>query len=256
MKKGAVVVEFAVLAFVVLSVSLFFWSLNTNIANTSELEMLIYESVNDIRDELYIYSKVQEYMEINSNLDDLIAKVERFIHLDIDEDFVKNTINSNILNVLIEKKIRGRHGLVYPIDIKEKYHLRENPKVVTSTKNGNLAVETHLKFDLPSIIPFLDKYEACIYYEVGCRNIDQILFGGDANQSASSGSNQNNTAYLTQHGILSSHVFHTNRDCFGLRSAREVLEVKRDPKTKSELQYEGKHYFLCPFCRDGKRYKQ
>lgn len=256
MRKGAVIVEFALLTFVVLSVSLFFWSFNTNIANTSELEMLIYESINDIRDELYIYSKVQEYMRINENIDAIIAKVEGYIHLDIDEDFIKNTINSSVLNKWMERKMKGRHSLVYQIDLKEKYHLSEDPKVKTSAKNGNLAVETHLKFDLPSIIPFLDQYDACIYYEVGCRNIDQILFEGDASQSATSDSNSSNTVYITQHGILNSHVFHINRDCFGLRTAKEVLEVTSALKTQNEVQYEGKNLFLCPFCKSEKRYRE
>lgn len=238
--------ECSLLAVVVLSMALFFWGLNANITHFQELDMLIYQSIADIKDEIYIYSKIEEYAGINKRCDEILEKIQSALHMDLDEENIKNTINGAVLNALLLQKIKRRWACISDVDLTEAFHLKDYPEIKTSIESGNLVVEAYSEFELPSVLNWFKSYHSCIRYEIGCRNIDKILFGSDVSESSS----QKIQIFITQNGLENTLVFHRNIRCFGLRTADEIQSVEV-AKDEDLIEYRGVHLHLCIFCRMG-----
>lgn len=249
LKKGAIIVEFSLLSFVILSVSLFFWGLNSNIQKHQILDMLIYNSIKDIKNEIYLYSKIEENVNLSVIMDVFVKKMEDSMGISIDQSAIKNTISKNTLDFMILNKIKKRWSQRSNIDLRKAFRLKDYPKIKTSTKSGNLVVEAYLNFQLFNISDLFQNYTSCIRYEVGCRNIDRIL---SDSESAEIG-RKSDYVFITQNGIDHTKVFHINSNCFGLRTAQNVIQVH----TKIEdnrINYGDEKLNLCFFCRMGMKH--
>lgn len=246
-EKGGIVVECSLLALVVLSLALFFWGLNSNITHFQELDMLIYQSIVDVKDEIYLYSKLKEYIDFNQRQDEILKKIQNALPMDLDEEKIKNAMGSRALNLLILNKIKGRWEETSDIDLRDAFHLKEYPLIKTSIKSGNLVVEAYLKFEFVNISDWFKTYESCIRYEIGCRNIEKILFEGDAS------SKERIMVFITQNGLDKTRVFHRNIRCFGLRTAERIESISAGENDET-INYKGENLHLCLFCRMGMLY--
>lgn len=236
MRKGAYIVELAILTPIILTITFIFFSLINSFNRQMELENVFYETVFEFKGDLYLYNKILENSDLKniSNNNIIFNKINKF------------TINQIFLNKIYEK-LKNNKNVNSKEEIIKYYKLKTEPILIIKAYKDEIDLKCIYNLKNITISSIFENYKFSVEAKIKQYDIGKFLINiGDYNNS---NDNFYNKIYITKNGILNTKVYHIYNDCMGMKLAKYIKEQKYNWINAKSIEIEGETFDMCIFCK-------
>ncbi len=243
--KGILSIEFALILPILISVFLLALSFIYLVNIELKINRGINSALEDISKEIYLYSKLEEDIDVLNEINILNKTINEFLGEDIN---IAKKINQEIL----KNRIRKKTYYYMNINDSKPFWLKDELEFDISYASNSIIVRTDCKIHLPIIESFIGGLNYSQNNVQAARGVEKF-FESIINSEEDDGEKVKIT--ISKHSYSGNNkdpVYH-DKNCWGIKASNPKTNIEfkidKDNIVNGKLIYHGKSYRYCKYCK-------
>lgn len=252
--RGILTVEFALVFPLIIFIMMFFYNIIFSITTVNRIQAFVYKVSEDIKTDMYIISKTEEILEIGTEVEKIAGILSEKFGIKIDIQKIGSFLYEKALGNYIKFKVYREFSKEMSYDeINRMLRLKRDIGIKVELGDEIIKENINIVFRLNNIFPVFDTYEVNLNHSISSKVVNEFINTDNVGVDLPS----EKSVYYTKHGLKTSKVYHTNKNCFGLKFAKEINLINSSNKFKKGdiVNISGERLHLCSFCKNNKKSK-
>ncbi len=244
--KGVLTLEFALLIPILLSVFLAIIGIIYTVNIQSNIDRSVMRALEDISDEIYIYSKLNKDSDINGKINKLVSPLNKVLGKDI---ILSKAINKEFIRYRLKRKTMD----YISSSGNNPFWLKDDIDFEISYSSNSLIVRSNAKVNLPVINSLIGNIKLSQNHIQAARGVGDI-FNNITNGNSDDDENKV-TITISKYSYSGNNkdpVYH-DKNCMGVKASNPktniYVEVNKDDIENGKISYHGKKYRYCKYCQ-------